>query len=94
MLSKWCPHCQRLRPWSEFQAAARDENGDMIRPGAYCKPCLAARKRARRKIDPEWAKQTDRADWQRIKANPEKLARRRELTRENGTVYRVRRGRP
>jgi hypothetical protein len=90
-MTKFCPHCQTRKPWSEFYAAAKHPDGSMVRPGAYCKPCVAARRRERRRMDPEWARAVYRADWQRIKADPEKLARRRELTRENKAVWRERR---
>jgi hypothetical protein len=36
----------------------------------------------------------NRADWQRIRSDPEKLMRRRELTRENKAVWLERRRRP
>lgn len=91
-MTKICAHCNERKPWAAFQAAARWEDGSMRRPGSYCTPCIALRKRERRRADPEWAKRLDRQDWQRIKADPEKLARRRELTRENGIVHRRRRG--
>lgn len=91
-MTKLCAHCGETKPWDAFQAAARWEDGTMRRPGSYCTPCIAERKRERRRRDPEWGKRVDRRDRERINADPEKLARRRELTRENGIVHRRRMG--
>jgi hypothetical protein len=63
----------------------------MQRPQARCKECVKEVLRQRRADDPAWARRVNKADWQRIKADPDKLAARRELTRENGVVLRRRR---
>lgn len=89
-MTRWCPHCQTAKAWTEFQAAARDNTGQMIRPGAYCKPCLAARNRARRKTSPAHARAVDARDRDRIRTNPDQLAQRRETQRQNSAVWRER----
>jgi hypothetical protein len=89
-MTRVCSVCFERKSWSEFWAAAKWPDGSTRRPQYRCKECIKAAKRRRRREDPAWAQEVNRRDWQRIKADPEQLARRRELTRENGQVFRVR----
>lgn len=91
-MRKWCSGCQERKPWGEFWAAAKWPDGTMRRPQSKCKECVKAARRRRRREDPEWALAENRRDWERTKANPDRLARRRELTRENSTSLRRRNG--
>ncbi len=91
LLRATCARCSQRVPWSAFHAKAKWPDGSMRRPQSWCKECVKARRRERRRDDPDWARDLDRRDWQRIKSDPEKLARRRELTRENLVVHRLRR---
>lgn len=91
LLRMICSRCRQRLPWSAFWAKAKWPDGTMRRPQSHCKECVKARLRERRAQDPEWAREVNRRDWERIKADPEKLARRRELTRENLVVHRLRR---
>lgn len=89
-LRRSCGACLAVKPWTEFWAAAKYPDGTMQRPQSHCKDCVKAARRRRRREDPEWARAQYKADWQRIKANPDQLAKRRELTRENSRVHRLR----
>jgi hypothetical protein len=90
MLRATCSRCQELKPWLDFWAKAKWPDDTMRLPQSWCKDCVKAERRQRRKKDPEWASRQDKANWQKIKADPVKLAKRRELTRENGRVHRLR----
>lgn len=90
-LKKWCPACKSDKPWKGFWAAARWPDGTMQRPQYRCKECVKQALRQRRKDDPEWARDLNKREWQRIKEDPEKLAHRRRLTRENSVAMRRRR---
>lgn len=86
-----CTACDTPKAWTEFWAAARWPDGTMRRPQSHCKDCFKAARRKRRRDDPEWARDINRKDWQRIKNDPVMLAKRRVLTRENSHIYRLRR---
>lgn len=92
MLSRLCSVCGHTKLWSAFWAAKKHPDGTMQRPQSRCKECVKQARRERRKSDPEWARKVDAADWKRIKDDPDKLALRRELTRENGAIHRRRNG--
>lgn len=91
MLRYSCTACQRSLPWTDFWAKAKWPDGTMRVPQSHCKDCVKERRRQRRVDDPVWAREQNRRDWQRIKSDPDKLAKRRELTRENSVVLRRRR---
>lgn len=91
-LRKWCAGCEQDKPWADYWTAAKWPDGSMRRPQAKCKECVKAARRQRRREDPERARETDRRDRERIQADPERLVRRRELTRENGVAHRRRKG--
>jgi hypothetical protein len=90
LLSKPCGRCNEPKTWSEYWAQTKWPDGTMRRPQAWCKECVKEQRKERRRMDPEWARAVNKADWARIKADPEKLDKRRELTRENGIVHRLR----
>lgn len=90
LLKARCSHCQQSLPWSAFWAKAKWPDGSMRVPQSWCKECVKARRRERRRENPEWAREINRRDWERIKANPDQLAHRRELTRENLAAMRHR----
>ena len=90
LLTRRCSSCGVAKTWGEFWAAAKWPDGTMRRPQAHCRDCVKARRRDRRRRNPEWARAQNQREWQRIKADPDKLAKRRELTRENGRVHRLR----
>lgn len=90
MLSATCSRCQESKTWLDFHARSKWPDGTMRAPQSWCKNCVKARRKQRRKDDPEWARAINQRDWQQIKADPVKLAKRRELTRENSRVHRLR----
>lgn len=90
MLSAICSCCREKKTWESFWAKAKWPDGTMRTPQSWCKNCVKTRRKQRRKDDPEWARQQYQREWQQIKADPVKLAKRRELTRENGRVHRLR----
>jgi len=91
-LRKPCSMCRRDLPWSAYWAAVKCADGTMRRPQARCKECVKATRREQRQADPTRAREIDRRDRERIREDPEKAARRRELQRENSTVHRRRNG--
>jgi hypothetical protein len=91
-MTKLCAECRQSLPWVEFWAAAKWPDGSMRRPQSYCKDCVKARRRARRETDPEGARAVDRRDRERLRADPEQAARRRETQRENSASHRRRHG--
>lgn len=90
MRTSWCTRCEEWKPVGDFSPKTRHPDGSYATVLSRCKPCLAELSRIRRREDPEWARATYRRDWQRIRTDPEKLARRRRLTRENSVAYRRR----
>lgn len=90
-LRSWCASCCQRLPWTSFWARSKWPDGTMRVPQSHCRDCVKARRRTRRHEDPAWAREQNRREWQRIKSDPEKLAKRRELTRENLIVHRLRR---
>lgn len=92
-LVKRCTKCGEDKTWLDFHARVKWPDGTMRRPNSWCKECVNAYWRERRADDPEWARELNRRNWQRVKNDPELLAKARERVRENSRVYYLRRRR-
>lgn len=83
--TKVCAKCKARKPWSEFWAKAKWEDGTMRQPHARCKDCWRerTRKRARdrRQRDPDTVRAADRERYRRNRRDPDWAARRRVITR-------------
>lgn len=90
-LKKLCTRCGEVRSWLDFQARTKWPDGTMRRPNSWCKACIAAYWRERRRNDPDWARELNKRQWQKTKADPALLAKARERVRENSRVYYLRR---
>lgn len=83
---KTCADCDERKSWSEFWPKTKWPDGSMRQPHAYCKDCWRERSRAwkarRRRERPDLVQASDRAVYARVKRDPRRLARRREINRD------------
>lgn len=82
--TKVCADCKTRKPWSEFHAKVKWDDGTMRQPLAYCKECQRARVRvyhAKKRKDREWTRIRNRRTWAKIKSDPERYGAELERTR-------------
>ena len=84
-MSKRCTRCQTVKPWSDFYAGKKWEDGTMRVPQSRCKVCMAELMRERRPRNSagrEWHKAWQRRAYRRWRDDPEWVGRRRDQDRE------------